>query len=358
MLRWFVLLSLLLTPLFPVQAVASDIEDFSRFSTTRMRPEECSEFDTGTWQYSCKHIEIGAINGWIPDTKLKNDARWQKIRKYWNDPDNRLKFAGVACARSDKKDKARRLALGRAKDIVTQLVAEFEEDYLTGNLSQAAYEKKDSGSKCVEVPNSSGPAEADATKRKKPSATYNASAPDDSPEALRRVAERKAEEQRKRTVTFIMTNNDRYTLSLQFHSIKRKGYGWPGGNKHYVFKGGTATYKLQCSPGEKVCFGAWRDYQTMYWGVGKTWRNACDNCCTTCGNTFETTLTDGGPDSYPSKSSGGSGGSALQSVIDGVNAGLMIGNIIRGSGAGYGGSSGYTSKKAPSRRSSGISGTK
>lgn len=118
--------------------------------------------------------------------------------------------------------------------------------------------------------------------------------------------------------TFIIHNRDRYTLGLSFYS-ENYGGAWPGGNQQYILKR-DGTYELNCSAGEKICFGAWRDYQSLYWGAGHGGHEACQNCCTTCGNTFETTLNDAGGDSYAQ--SGSQGSSVVNGILSGVLAGI------------------------------------
>lgn len=114
--------------------------------------------------------------------------------------------------------------------------------------------------------------------------------------------------------TFIMHNRDRYRLGLEFYSQTRSR-AWPGGNMQYNIPRDD-TYNLNCQPGEKICFGAWRDHQTTTWGVGRG-SESCKHCCVVCGQTYETTLTDGGPDSFPQRqdNSGSSAASILNDIL-------------------------------------------
>jgi hypothetical protein len=125
--------------------------------------------------------------------------------------------------------------------------------------------------------------------------------------------------------TFIIHNKDRYRLGLQFFSKTRRGHVWPSPGQQYNLSG-DGTYELTCKRGEKICFGAWRDYQDLYWGVGRG-ENGCNNCCITCGYTFETSLNDGGPDSYARN--GGGGTTAVNDMISILGAAAGIAATIR-----------------------------
>jgi hypothetical protein len=98
------------------------------------------------------------------------------------------------------------------------------------------------------------------------------------------------------TVTFVLHNQDRYTLGVVFYSMNRLSQ-WPGNNQEYRLEE-NATYPLSCEAGEKICFGAWRDRQTMYWGIGHDRHQGCQHCCAVCGSRFETSLSDGGDDHF------------------------------------------------------------
>jgi hypothetical protein len=104
--------------------------------------------------------------------------------------------------------------------------------------------------------------------------------------------------------TFILHDDDRYILGVEFFSQTRPDWTWPGNGQEYDLSG-SKTYSLACNNGEKICVGAWRDRQTVSWGVGHG-KNGCRGCCTFCGNPpLELTFNDGGPDSFPTQVSGG-----------------------------------------------------
>ncbi len=87
------------------------------------------------------------------------------------------------------------------------------------------------------------------------------------------------------------------------------------------------NYALNCSPGEKICFGAWRASNTVYWGTGMNDKHGCQNCCTTCGHTYETTLNDAGTP----QASGENVGELMGAL--GVIAGALAGQQSSGGGS-------------------------
>lgn len=80
-------------------------------------------------------------------------------------------------------------------------------------------------------------------------------------------------------------------VSLQLYSANRR-YQWPGTNRAYrIPRGSPQTLRVRCTPGERVCFGAWalpagwqpgQGYR--YWGTGPGRRHSCIRCCQICGS--------------------------------------------------------------------------
>ena len=134
------------------------------------------------------------------------------------------------------------------------------------------------------------------------------------------------------TATFILHNQDRYRLGVEFYSQNRANFSWPGNNQQYNLST-DRTYNLTCNIGEKICFGAWRDYHNTYWGVGHG-KEGCSKCCVTCGGSIETTLNDAGPDT----DTGSGVGSTTHTVLDVAGAILNglggVGNVGRGGSSG------------------------
>ncbi len=83
------------------------------------------------------------------------------------------------------------------------------------------------------------------------------------------------------TVTFQVKCDYQYAVRLEFYSMERN-LAWPGSNESYkVDDYETHTYRLKCSSGEKICYGAGAG--PLYWGVGLDGRSGCKNCCAKCG---------------------------------------------------------------------------
>ncbi|MDH3666639.1 MAG: hypothetical protein OEN23_06880 [Paracoccaceae bacterium] len=77
----------------------------------------------------------------------------------------------------------------------------------------------------------------------------------------------------------------RDTVSVELYSQDRNKT-WPGGGRAFRLKGGkTQRFRIECEPGERICFGAWarRDTST-FWGAGFEGHEACQRCCATCGS--------------------------------------------------------------------------
>ncbi len=72
-------------------------------------------------------------------------------------------------------------------------------------------------------------------------------------------------------------------VSLEFYSQDRN-HAWPGGGDVYVIEDwDTHTYALTCNDGEKICYGAWVNESSSYWGAGYEGAEACETCCAVCG---------------------------------------------------------------------------
>lgn len=328
-------------------AFGGNMDDYKHVPTYRMAsPYECGGDDVGRVQVSCKYMEVGSIDGYS-SLRVSDDPRWPKLEKY-RLGGTRLKFAGIACARADREEKARKVALGRAFTNVKRLVEDFEETTFTGKLKELGFNKYDDGWKCTKTDNTAGSDGPVASSEPDNSTSQQQS--DQQAAAAERARAQEAA-RRKRTATFIITSNDRYTLGLGFFSETRNAV-WPGGGKQYVLSG-TETYNLTCQPGEKICFGAWRDHQTTYWGSGRGGKQACNSCCIKCGGTFRTTLSDGGADAYPQTSSSSGGSDTLDTVIGAIGLGAAI---VQGMNSG-GGGGGYIPPppRAKAYRPSGIS---
>lgn len=84
---------------------------------------------------------------------------------------------------------------------------------------------------------------------------------------------------------------DRYIVHVNFHAKQRK-WQWPGGREVYTLKDSQFhTFRINCTPGEKICYGAGRSGNyAKYWGTGISGRNGCSSCCMECGSAYKFTL--------------------------------------------------------------------
>lgn len=94
------------------------------------------------------------------------------------------------------------------------------------------------------------------------------------------------------TLTFRVQSKHPNIVDVEFYS-RTRNVAWPGDNKVYSIKDDDKhSYKLSCSPGERICYGAWvRGGPTVFWGAGQGGKQGCRNCCYTCdGGVAEVTL--------------------------------------------------------------------
>jgi hypothetical protein len=100
------------------------------------------------------------------------------------------------------------------------------------------------------------------------------------------------------SLTFVARSHYHLKLAIAFYSTTRN-VRWPGTDTPEGRKAGFFTmdkpnehlyrYKLSCSTGETICYGAWRidnggrDIGGKHWGVGHTKNNGCRKCCFQCG---------------------------------------------------------------------------
>jgi hypothetical protein len=106
--------------------------------------------------------------------------------------------------------------------------------------------------------------------------------------ARRRLEE---EERRRRSITFRIRGNHSNTMIVAFYSPDGR-HGWPGGDRGGILNGYKITnydvqeYRLNCTPGGRICFGAWVYGRAggIYWGCGPGCHKGCSNCCYACGS--------------------------------------------------------------------------
>ena len=87
-------------------------------------------------------------------------------------------------------------------------------------------------------------------------------------------------------VTFRVKSNHPNKVQISYYSQMRRGHAWPGGGQAYALNDSAFhSHTLNCTPGEKICYGAWvTGSGSRYWGVGPNGKYGCTGCCTTCGS--------------------------------------------------------------------------
>lgn len=83
---------------------------------------------------------------------------------------------------------------------------------------------------------------------------------------------------------FHIQSEHRNIVQVEFYSQSRSR-AWPGGGEAYTLKDSEPhEYRLNCDPGEEICYGAWvSGNQYTYWGAGLDGEQGCSNCCYVCG---------------------------------------------------------------------------
>jgi hypothetical protein len=96
-----------------------------------------------------------------------------------------------------------------------------------------------------------------------------------------------AEEELRRhpIVRFTMTNNTSSQIGVAFFDRDSRKRFFPAPDRYYPQGGNsTQTYSMSCTPGQFVCYGAWKGDGGLdpYWGVGFRGAEGCSNCCVSC----------------------------------------------------------------------------
>jgi hypothetical protein len=82
------------------------------------------------------------------------------------------------------------------------------------------------------------------------------------------------------------TMQDRAFRPIQFKLFsQRRNALWPNEKQAYtLFDSKPHSVKIECIRGEGICYGAWTEDNSAYWGVGPHNDQAChNNCCFVCG---------------------------------------------------------------------------
>ena len=96
-----------------------------------------------------------------------------------------------------------------------------------------------------------------------------------------------AEAAAQQSLTFVVRNETNAVVNYKLWSATRN-HVWPSSSSAYVmnFKGDQRSTRINCIPGEKICYGAWfRQNPNIIWGAGTTGKGRCADCCYTCNGT-------------------------------------------------------------------------
>ena len=87
------------------------------------------------------------------------------------------------------------------------------------------------------------------------------------------------------TLTWHFANKNPSIVNVELYS-KTRNHVWPGNGKVFTFRDGRQhVQKINCQPGERVCYGGWvrgRGHGSETWGVGMGGKGGCERCCYTC----------------------------------------------------------------------------
>jgi hypothetical protein len=307
---------------------------FNLYPSGGGKVSECSEdlpgslYTTGPIEYSCRQTDLSHING--------------QTDKY--------SFRAIACGRSETDALAKHNASARATQAMFKLKIE-KADSLGADASRNEIFVNDAtNTNCTRIHGGTAASDLsdhapEALPPVQSSPTVDVPSLDDE---IARAKERAAREESRRTLVVDVRSLDQYIVHLNFHSQDRN-IGWPGGDQIYPLNDSDFhTFRLSCTPGENICYGAGRSGNySIYWGAGIDGRQGCQGCCMTCGGSYRYTLNGG--------SSGSS--SSLGGMLDALN-GVLSGAAGAAAGAaGPRSRSMPTFRPAPPPRSSDVTGT-
>jgi hypothetical protein len=312
---------------------------FNQYPSGGSKFSECSEdlpgslYTTGPIEYSCRQTDLSHING--------------QTDKY--------KFTAIACGRSDTDRVAKHNASARAAQAVFGLKIDKAGQLGADASRNEVFVNDATNTNCTRT--AGGTAASDLSDPAPASSPpTQASLPPPQPQNDDRAAQDAAREEARRTLVIDVKSLDQYIVHLNFHSQDRDNE-WPGGDQIYTLKDSEFhTFRLSCTPGEKICYGAGRSGNySIYWGAGVDGRQGCEGCCMTCGGSYRYTLNGGSSDDSGSSSSVGETLGVLSDILGGVAGAVGSGS---GSSSGSGGGSMPTYRPAPPARNSDITGTR
>jgi hypothetical protein len=312
---------------------------FNQYPAGGSKFSECSEdlpgslYTAGPIEYSCRQTDLSHING--------------QTDKY--------RFTAIACGRSDTDRVAKHNASARAAQAMFTLKTDKAGQLGTDASRNEVFVNDATNTNCTRT--AGGTAASDLSDSAPATFPSNqASLPPSQPQDT--AQENAAREEARRTLVVDAKSLDEYIVHLNFHSQDRD-IEWPGGDQIYTLKdSGFHTFRLSCTPGEKICYGAGRSGNySIYWGAGIDGREGCEGCCMTCGGSYRYTLNGGSSDDGSgSSSSFGETLGVLTDILGGVAGAVGSGSGSAAAGSSAGSTPAY--RPAPPGRNSDITGTR
>ena len=90
-------------------------------------------------------------------------------------------------------------------------------------------------------------------------------------------------------MSYYIVNDAGFEVALEFYG---KNQTWPGDGKVYALDPNTKkSIPVECSAGERICYGAWRvGNDRQYFGGGPDMQYACKDCCFVCVKSSTSTI--------------------------------------------------------------------
>ncbi len=84
-------------------------------------------------------------------------------------------------------------------------------------------------------------------------------------------------------MSFYMKNQTPRAVVVELYAQDRD-HVWPGGGQVYFLETGERkSVPIECTPGERICWGAWRYGNDRWsWGTGPDNARTCEDCCSLC----------------------------------------------------------------------------
>jgi lysozyme family protein len=97
--------------------------------------------------------------------------------------------------------------------------------------------------------------------------------------------EPEGEEEAAQTVGFTVVNNTSGTVNVAFFDRDSHAHVDPPFDRSYILNGNsTQTYRVSCTAGQNICYGATMPGGNMmpFWGAGRDGKQPCTGCCLAC----------------------------------------------------------------------------